>query len=295
MLGHSHTNSICVADPEIPNSKVSGDNSRNQDTKAFRVVHKIDQVTNTKMLSFPVEKGETILKDTLYPSHKGQRHAGTIDNNAGSRLRNAEARLALDLTNIHATQILVNSLHNTTIFTGLSKTLQVSGIQYRPETLKSADLAGKTSLDGLFSACLAPASAYPRLPETSRKRGHFAAKWKLFLTRVKIRDHHKSLRHLIRAKTNIGLNQIRDHHHNALHAEHYMPLDAETPDVSPEPIDDWLEDELSVTTAVADQREKARRLWTHAFIKLKHALFFSMSRASDVESAQADCRDILSH
>ncbi|KAM9898607.1 hypothetical protein OXX69_009802 [Metschnikowia pulcherrima] len=294
MSGHSHTNSICMGDPEIPNSKESGDDFRDSDTKALRVVHKTDQVTNTKMLSFPVEKGEKIIQDSLYPSHQGLRQARTIDYNTGSRLRDAEAKLALDLTNIHATQISVNSLHNTTVFTGLSKTLQVSGIQSKPETLKSADLAGKTSLDGLFSACSAPASAYPRLPETSRKRGHFAAKWKLFLASVKIRDHHKSLRHSIRAKTNIGLNQIRDHHHNALHAEHYMPLDAETPDVSPEPIDDWLEDDLSVITAVADQREKARRLWTHALIRLKQ-VFFSMSRASDVESAQADCRDILSH
>ncbi|QBM85969.1 hypothetical protein METSCH_A06000 [Metschnikowia aff. pulcherrima] len=274
MLGHSHTNSICAADIEIPNSKVSGDDFRDPDTKALRVVHKTDQVTNTKMLSFSVEKGEKIFKDSLCPSHIGQRQAGAIDYNTGSRLRNAEANLALDLTNIHATQILVNSLHSTTVFTGLSKTLQVSGIQYRPETWKSADLAGKTSLDGLFSACLAQASACPRLPETSRKRGHFAAKWKLFLARVKIRDHHKNLSHLIRAKTNIGLNQIRDHHHNALHAEHYMPLDAETPDVSPEPIDDWLEDDPSVTTAVAGQREKARRLWTHALNRLKRVFFY---------------------
>ena len=274
MLGHSHTNSICVADPEIPNSKVSGDNLRDPNPNAFLVVHKTDQVTNTKMLSFPVEKGEKILKDTLYPSHKGQRQAETIDNTTGSKLRNTEVKLDLDLTNIHATQILVSSLHSTTVFTGLSKTLRANEFHFKPETLKSADLAGKTSLDGLFSACLAPASAYPRLPETSRKRGHFAAKWKLFLAQVKIRDHHKSLSHLIRAKTNIGLNQIRDHHHNALHAEHYMPLDAETPDVSPEPIDDWLEDDLSVITAVADQREKARRLWTHALIRLKRVLFF---------------------
>ncbi|KAM9896412.1 hypothetical protein OXX79_007486 [Metschnikowia pulcherrima] len=274
MSGHSHTNSICVADSEIPNSKESGDDFRDQDTKALRVVHKTDQVTNTKMLSFPVEKGEKILKDSLCPSHKGSWQAGTMDNNTGSRLRNAETNLALDPTNIHATQISVNSLHSTTVFTGLSKTLQVSGIQSKPETLKSADLAGKTSLDGLFSACSAPASAYPRLPETSRKRGHFAAKWKLFLTRVKFGDHHKSLSHSIRAETNIGLNQIRDHHHNASHAEHYMPLDAETPDVSPEPIDDWLEDDLSVVTAVAHQREKARQLWTHALIRLKRVFFF---------------------
>ena len=274
MLGHSHTNSICVADPEIPNSKESGDDFRDPDTKAFRVVNKTDQIKNTKMLSVPVVKGEKILKDSLCPSHNGQRHAGTMDNNTGSRLRNAEAKLALDLTNIHATQILINSLHNTTVLTGVSKTLRANEFHFKPETLKSADLAGKTSLDGLFSACLAPASAYPRLPETSRKRGHFAAKWKLFLARVKFGDHHKSLSHLIRAKTNIGLNQIRDHHHNALHAEHYMPLDAETPDVSPEPIDDWLEDDPSVTTAVADQREKARSLWTHAFIKLKRVFFY---------------------
>lgn len=278
MLIHSLTKSICVADIEIPNSKVSKDSLRefrDPDSKAFRVVHKIDQVKNTKRLSFPVEKGEKILEDSLCPSHQSLRQARTIDNNTtGSKLRNTEVKLALDLTNIHATQILVNSLHNTTDFTGLHRKPQVNGIQSRPETLKSADLAGKTSLDGLFSTRLAPASAYPRLPETSRKRGHFAAKWKLFLSRVKTRDHHKIFSHLIRAKTNIGLDQIRDHHHhNALHAEHYMPLDAETPNVSPEPIDDWLEDDLSVITAVAQQRERARRLWTHALIRLKHVFF----------------------